>query len=106
MASSYNVMDLDEKGLLKNPPSLEIIKWMDHTASSVPGWKDHATANNISPSAVFTVGWVVKETPDYIITVATTEKNIDGQVQGEMCILKKVIEYRWVLRDPTTPRKR
>jgi hypothetical protein len=67
---------------------LLLITWLDHTTFPDNIWRTKKQMNALSPSEMRTVGWLLKETEDYIIVVST--KNCDTYT-GEFCIVKSTI---------------
>ena len=81
----------------KNQRSIEMILWMDHCNSKGDEWKALETIKDLSPIKIFTVGWIVKETPEYVITLSTFY-DPDGEHAeygyGDLCIHKSCIIKR------------
>jgi hypothetical protein len=76
----------------------ELIQWLDHI-SITDGWFRGEAIDKLKPGSVIqSVGWVYKEDKDCVHLVATMSQN--GQYSGHTCILKKLIQNRWKLRDP------
>ena len=72
---------------------LEYIKWLDHTAWETAIWNDIDELEELEPVIVHSVGWVIKETPEYIIIVSTIQPENDI-VHSEFLILKGAITER------------
>ena len=72
---------------------LEYIKWLDHTAWDKAEWNDIEALEELEPVSVYSVGWVIKETEDYIIIVSTIQPDTDI-VHSEFCVLKGAITER------------
>lgn len=101
-ARTYNIMeDLDTKG----PPTLEIVKWVDHASTRRPlgsTWKSIETVLDIDDGLImFSVGWVVRETEDALVLIAHGDRG--SNVDGDITIMKPLIIKRWKLVDPSTP---
>jgi hypothetical protein len=72
---------------------LEYIKWLDHTAWETAIWNDINKLEELEPVLVYSIGWVIKETPEYIIIVSTIQPDNDI-VHSEFLILKGAIIER------------
>lgn len=67
----------------------KMFKWLDITSQSEP-WMSVEDALDMKPAVMLSVGWIVKETPEYI-TIASTldmEEELVGDVN---CIPRKTI---------------
>jgi len=73
--------------------SLEQITWTD--SSSMDGWTCYETVLSLEPAAIKSVGYVVKETTQFI--VVASHLGPDG-VDGIMSIPKACITGRRVLK--------
>jgi len=72
---------------------LEYIKWLDHTAWDKAEWNDIDELEELKPVLVYSVGWVAKETNEYIVIVSTIQPDNDI-THSEFLILKGVIIER------------
>jgi hypothetical protein len=74
------VLDINQKMM---------IKWLDITSQSEP-WISLEEARDMKPAAMVSLGWVIKETAEYITIASTvdTEEELVGDVN---CIPRLVI---------------
>lgn len=76
---------------------LEYVEWWDHSSFKENCWRPIDEINDLDPVTIRTVGWLTKETEDYIILTSTLARPQEGYTQnGEhsMCILKGVMKDR------------
>ena len=79
---------------------VEFFEWLDHCSTPNRHWVSMEDVLGLSPVIVHTVGWVVKETDDYLIVVATMQQVDEGadassqDVHCEMLIVKSCIKRR------------
>ena len=74
---------------------VEFITWLDHCTDSERGWQSLENILKLEPVVIDTVGWVVKETDDYLVMVASLQNvGENADVQGEMLVLKSCIKRR------------
>jgi hypothetical protein len=83
-------------------PAIELIDWYDHYAFQKAGWKDpnevEKMMKGVYPKGlkVRSVGHVVHETKDTVCLSGTMSE--DGEISGEIMILKRVVFNRQVLK--------
>lgn len=68
------------------------IHWLDHCSYSDQGWYHPETYNDLKPTVIKTVGYLLKETDDYVLVGLSVGKQ--RQVSGVFCIIKKCIVKR------------
>jgi hypothetical protein len=91
-------LDSDEKKLLHS--SVEVIKWLDHSAE-----KDWALVEHLKtdPKEIISVGIVVKETEDVLLlaaTVSDTSLPVEEWIVAEVTmILKAVMVSRTLIKE-------
>ena len=79
---------------------VEFITWLDHCTDSERGWQSLENILKLEPVVIDTVGWVVKETDDYLVMAASLQdvgenaNASDQDAQGEMLVLKSCIKRR------------
>lgn len=72
-----------------DPLRLVLVEWLDaYTHDS--GWKSGKMLRKAAPVLVRTVGWVVKDDPDFI-TVAASHVPIDDHYDGDVVIPRGMI---------------
>jgi len=60
-----------------------IVSWVD--ISSYDGaWMDLDEAEQFKPIAVETCGWMIKETPEYVVIASTVSFEKDNKVTGSV----------------------
>ena len=66
-----------------------MVKWLDITSQSEP-WISLEEAKSMKPAVMVSLGWIIKETPDFITFASTvdTEEELVGDVN---CIPRLVI---------------
>jgi len=67
----------------------KLFKWLDITSQSEP-WMSLDDALEMKPAVMMSVGWIVKETPEYI-TIASTYDTDEELVGDVNCIPRKTI---------------
>jgi hypothetical protein len=72
---------------------LEYIKWMDHSGFSESRWRAIEEVQDLNPIMMHTVGWVIYEDKDKLVTVSTMHDD-EETVHSEFCIVKKAIVHR------------
>ena len=84
---------------------IEMIEWADHCSLSNNdrGWRPWSEIENMEVVPIFSVGWVVKETDQYVIMVS--HLGDDNDVYGEMLIIKTCITRRLMLLDDNNDRR-
>lgn len=75
---------------------LNVIDWLDHSSFNRAKWRTFDEASDLGPIGVHTVGWVIKETKEYLIVASTLTD--DETLMNEFCILKSCIKKRKVIR--------
>ena len=76
------------------------VEWLDHCSVSSTHWVSMQEIMDLTPVVAHTVGWVVKETDEYLVIVATLQHVEDGtdandqDADGELLILKSCIKRR------------
>ncbi len=71
-----------------NPEDLVLITWVD-AATDGHGWRPLDKIKSIVPPTVLSVGWIIKETPDFITIIASYMDN--DNVDGDTVIPKGMI---------------
>ena len=77
---------------------LVYIEWLDAVSNADGGWQRMKDVEKLTPDLVKSVGWIVKETRDYLTVIS---HNGDNEVGGDFCIPKACIKKRRVLKCPT-----
>lgn len=93
------------KDIDKRPPTLEIIKWLDHSSFTQSLWRDYDDYVQMDNYPVFSVGWVIKEDKEAVILLASVARE-NGKGFNDVRIVKTAILERWKLGDPSTPKHR
>lgn len=86
-------------------PSLEIVKWVDHSSFAEATWRPFEAYTDGETFVVFSVGWVIYEDKEVVVLLSTASRTNEKGF-GDMKILKKAIQHRWKINDPSVPRKR
>lgn len=81
---------------------LVYVEWLDHVSFTTSTWRSEDEFDDLSPIRCETVGWIIKETDDFIIVIGTrnepTNKDIDTEHEenylGDILILKSAITKR------------
>ena len=73
--------------------ALTLIEWLDHCSLDGGHWQTVESAETLTPVIVQSIGWLLKETKETIVLVPHLSQG-QGQVFGEVCILKRVIIKR------------
>jgi len=72
------------------------LEWLDSVTLDSGGWSDiKKEIMPLTPDLVKSVGWVLKETDDYVILVSHLE---NAEASGEFCIPKACIKKRRVIK--------
>jgi len=58
------------------PCNCVLVRWTD-IASHDGAWMDLEDAKALKPGQMQTLGWVIKETPDYIVVASTIDQDED-----------------------------
>ena len=66
-----------------NTENLVIVRWID-IASHDGAWMDYSDAVTMKPIQVETVGWVIKENPEYIVVAASISPDKEESVTGSI----------------------
>jgi len=88
----------DMSGDFKRQPHLELIHWHDHSSPGV-AWSDLTDLCSPHRMKIFSVGWIVYEDENVLVTVPTT--STAGGALGSVKILKPDIVKRWKITDPS-----
>ena len=70
---------------------IEMVSWLDHCSTTGGTWQSLETIRGLTPPEVCSVGWLIKETPRWIIIVPTFHEE---EGYGEILILKNDIIRR------------
>ncbi len=74
-----------------------VVAWLDHCGGRGE-WTSVADLQSHFPVTIFSAGWIVKETKEFITLVPHAGIGKDGHItessQGELCIIKKCIIQR------------
>ncbi len=74
--------------------SFEYIDWLDHASFSHSSWRPlEDTKADLTPYAISSVGWLLKETDKYIL-ISPHVSFENGSESGSKCILKSDIIFR------------
>lgn len=74
-----------------NPEDLVLLTWVD-AATSGHGWRSLDKVREQVPPTVLSVGWIIKETPDYVILISSYMDN--DNVDGDILVPKGMIVSR------------
>jgi len=82
---------------------LVFLEWLDHCSSGKQGWKDADEVMDLAPMVMTSVGWILKETPKWIILTAHLhgEKEHERYVthcQGDLCVMKCAVTKRVAIK--------
>ena len=75
---------------------LAYIEWWDHCSFMEYKWRSLDEISDLAPTLVKSVGWILKETKEYITIVSTLDEG-ESIACAEMCILKGQIKKKKVL---------
>ena len=78
---------------------LVMIEWLDHCSHESCDWRVFEQSVDMEPLLVLSAGWLMKETPDYIVIVPHFQQEF-GMCTGEMCIMKSSIKKKTFLNRP------
>lgn len=81
---------------------LVYIQWKDHVSFTTSTWRTEEDYEDLGPALCETVGWIMKETDDYLIIVNTRNepgvKDLDFDAPenylGDILVLKSTITKR------------
>lgn len=68
---------------MANLGNLAIVRWID-ISSHDGAWMDYSDAENLKPISVDTVGWIIKETNEYIVIVSSLSPEDGETVTGSV----------------------
>ena len=86
----------------KKKDPLVLVEWLDHSGYVGNQWRDQDfVADDLVPTVIRTVGWILKETKFHIILISTRDDTQNAVCQHEMCIIKRTIIKRYTLKDPS-----
>lgn len=71
---------------------LTFVEWVDHCSSCDTGWQSFEELRENKPLLVWSSGWLIHETKQYITLASTIGSN--GHAFGDLIILKKCITKR------------
>jgi hypothetical protein len=69
-----------------------LIEWQDIVGMG-SGWVTHQEIMEAQPATMVTVGWVLRETEDFLVVGATVEIGGDGQL-GDVSVIPKAVVVR------------
>ncbi len=79
------------------PLVFEMVLWKDHCSTGSTDWAKFTDILDLSPIEVCTVGWIMKETDEYLI-LCSTFYSPDGDHapcgHGDIMILKNCVVHR------------
>ncbi len=75
---------------------LVMVEWLDHCSHENTNWRDLSTSTDIKPLTVFSVGWLAKDAPEYIVLVPHFQAEY-GMCTGELCVMKASIRKKTIL---------
>lgn len=70
----------------------EVVEWLDHCSMFGRKWESLSDALELEPALVQSIGWVVKETREFIILIPSLCE--ETEIYGELLILKACIKRR------------
>lgn len=74
------------------------LTWNDHSSYDTNCWREiNYIKENLTPTKVETVGFLIKETEDFYLVVSTISTSENAT--GEFAILKKAVLFKEVLVD-------
>lgn len=79
---------------------LEYIRWLDHVSFHESMWRTLPEVHSLEPFICHSVGYVIKETDEYIVLAQTIapQEELEDQWVGEMLIAKPLIKERKKLK--------
>lgn len=78
--------------------ALTYVEWLDHCSLSGRTWYDLDEVLDVRPLHIKTVGWVVKETDEYV--VLANQATEGEKFSGDICIIKSCVVDRKDLDGP------
>lgn len=81
-----------QKPVAKKVGPLTFIEWVDHCTSGEINWQSIEALRELQPLLVWSAGWLIKETRQYIVLASTIGAN--QAAFGEIVILKNCITKR------------